>query len=93
MTDEMPYSTETRIKELREFCERHDWTLTVNRANGQHEPEHLVAVNVDGLVLRSLSTDSLEVALARMELALQALGNACSDVYLHAPHNLMGRVR
>lgn len=90
---EVSFSTETRIKDLREFCERHDWRLTVSLANGQQEPENLVLVKVEGLSLKSLSVDSLEVALARMELALQALGRAGGDVYLHSPHNLMGRVR
>lgn len=87
----MSVSVEQRIEALKEFCARRDWPLSIVNAT-QREPISVVAISVGAVGLRAQSADSIDVALARIERALQELSAAHPDAYFHEPHREMGRV-
>ncbi len=80
-----------RLDALRSFCERRDWDLKSFSAT-QREPGNGVVIVVNGVTLRSISSDGLGVALARMETALAELTGAHTDAYILDPPPRFGRL-
>lgn len=88
--------SEERLKRLEEVCERRGWRLITTTAT-QREPRHEVLIRVPGenplVTLRADSHDSLTVALARIELALQEISKLAGDSYMNDPPEGFGTLR
>lgn len=86
---------EPRLRAMKEFAERQGWVFR-SWTGTQREPGDGVSIRLGegrgAIVLRSESHDGQDVAVARMEQALAALGRANSDAYLHDKHSGWGQV-
>lgn len=93
MTTELDPAAE-RVEALREFCDRQGWQFATSVATAT-EPANVVGIllhGTHGTHLRVTSTDSLIVAVARMELALSEVADASADTYLYRRHEDWGKL-